>query len=141
MGGRRGFHEAAAGLYLDPASPGDWRKPDLPELCRLGIDRCFPRRFHASGVPGETLSLSILRCRFPTPVPESRRARHLRGITVCRNWRSHAQVMPLNLVWPSGALTIALDAVGPHGLKVARHERSRRVDPHHPGLSEAGGSV
>jgi hypothetical protein len=33
------FHETAAGLHLDPAAPCDWRKPDIPQLLRLGINR------------------------------------------------------------------------------------------------------
>ena len=36
LAGRRGLHEAPAGLHLHPASPRDRRKPDLSELRRSG---------------------------------------------------------------------------------------------------------
>lgn len=60
------------------------RQPDLPELCRLGIDCRLPGCVHASGVQGENLRLSVLGRRFPTPVPEGCGAGHLRRIAEAR---------------------------------------------------------
>src|SRR4029077_5845253 len=36
------FMKRPAWLHLHPASPSSWRKPDVSQLCRLGIDRSLP---------------------------------------------------------------------------------------------------
>jgi hypothetical protein len=75
---------SAAGLcpifLTGRVSPCGRRKPDLPELCHLGVDRTLPYRVHASGVPGKTAALSVFGRHFPAPAPEGRNARLLRRI-------------------------------------------------------------
>src|SRR6266852_2288578 len=44
-GGRRGLHDAPAGLHLHPTSPRDRRKPDLFKLCGLESTADFRAEF------------------------------------------------------------------------------------------------
>lgn len=66
--------------FISTQPPGYRRKSCLSQLCRLGIDRRLQGGILASRVQGKALLLPVLGRCLPAPLPEGRRAGHLRRL-------------------------------------------------------------